>query len=408
MEISTSLLSQVQSIAISDYDYPLPPEQIAQKPIFPREEAKLLVCSVSSHSDAHFGDLPDYLPEKSLLVFNNTRVLPARLRFRKPTGGHVEVFLLQPIAPVSYADALAECVRSDWEVLLGNAKRWRSGAIECLLPNGSTLYAERIDSSARGVHCVRFSWGGGVPFAEILDCAGRTPIPPYLNREDTPLDREWYQTVFAQRVGSVAAPTAGLHFSDEAIATLRECGHSAVYVTLHVGAGTFLPVKSETVGGHPMHSERICVERELVERLLAHLDRVIPVGTTSLRALESLYWLGVMLAEGVPADAPLHVSQWMPYGVRRLPSTAMALEEVLRYMDARGVESVDLQSSLLIAPGYKLRVAAGLITNFHQPQSTLLLLVAAIIGAEWRAVYHHALERGYRFLSYGDGMLIFP
>ena len=401
-----ALQSQVANIPMADFTYPLPPERIAQQPVEPREAAKLLVWEKGELHDAHFTDLPTLLSPSSLLILNDTRVIHARLEFRKPQGGRVEVFLLEPHCPSSYEESFSALHSCSWRCLIGNAKRWHTDPIALTLPSGTVLQATRDEHEGNGI--VRLSWASPLPFGQLLQQAGAIPIPPYLKRDATPEDSIWYQTVFARASGSVAAPTAGLHFSDALLQSIAQAGHTLGYSTLHVGAGTFLPVKSPCIGGHAMHRESIAVPRATILKLLEHPGPIIPVGTTALRTIESLYWIGYQLLNTPQLPVPLGVGQWLPYQAGDTPAPQRALEALLSYLDSTHADTLHATTNLLIAPGYTPRIAHGLITNFHQPESTLLLLVACFMGTDWRRAYQHALAHGYRFLSYGDGMLILP
>lgn len=407
MSNSVNLLDRVKNIAIEAYDYPLPPDRIAQRPCDPREAAKLLVMNDTGVDDSHFSELPRYLPQHSTLAFNNSRVIYARLAMRRPTGGIFEIFLLAPHTPSTYQEAFTAQKETSWRCLLGRAKRWREELATPALPSAIPFSAQRGEEMGPGEAVVHFQWGEGFSFSEVLQAYGQIPIPPYLGRESCEEDSRWYQTTYASQLGSVAAPTAGLHFSENLLKRVENEGHTLLTTTLHVAAGTFLPVKSATIGHHPMHEEKIILSPALLEGLLNANGPIIAVGTTSLRALESLYWMGYRtLTEG--ENASLEVSQWLPYQVQKLPATRDALEALLTRIRGKGEQILEVGTSLMIAPGYTFRVAKGLITNFHQPKSTLLLLAAALIGQSWQEVYRHALNSDYRFLSYGDGMLLLP
>lgn len=396
--------AQARAVRIEDYTYDLPQTRIAQAPIMPPERAKLLHYAGGEMGDYSFSDLPRLLPEDSLLVFNDTKVIRARLHFRKPTGARIQIFLLEPTLPSNYVQAFEAKGQCRWACLVGNAKRWHGEVLSLELGDGTVLEARRAVGDEGQID---FSWASGAPFARLLLEAGSIPIPPYLGRDSQPDDDRWYQTIFAKAEGSVAAPTAGLHFSEGLIRTLKAAGHTTAHTTLHVGAGTFLPVKSDEMGGHPMHTERIVVTTALLRRLLAHRGPRVAVGTTSLRTLESLYYLGAQCAEqGSEGNATLHVEQWAPYRSTPALQYEEALERLLNHMEERGLDSLEASTALLIVPGYEYKSIRGLITNFHQPRSTLLLLVAALLGEKWRSVYTHALSSDYRFLSYGDGMLL--
>ncbi|MVN78456.1 S-adenosylmethionine:tRNA ribosyltransferase-isomerase [Hymenobacter sp. HMF4947] len=404
-----------RELRIQDFHYHLPAERIAPEPLADRAASRLLVSRAGVISDKTFRDLPGELPTDSLLIFNNTRVVRARLLAKRPTGGAVELFCLEPVAPHRALElALQQTESCTWRCLVGNGRRWKEGPVSLAFSfagQPATLWAERQAAEAGGESLIDFRWQpASLPFAEVLRAAGHLPLPPYLHRPDTATDAVRYQTVYAAHEGAVAAPTAGLHFTPEIIAELAARGIATGHVTLHVGAGTFQPVKAEAMADHPMHSEPIIVQASLLQQLLAHQPRpVMAVGTTSLRTLESLYWLGAALLQN-PGTTPaeLEVSQWQPYADGLAPTPSEALQALLAYLDATGSAAIEARTRLLIAPGYRFRLVQGLITNFHQPESTLLLLVAALLGPGWRAVYDHALAHGYRFLSYGDSSLLLP
>lgn len=400
----------VKHITIDDYDYPLPEERIAKYPLAERDASNLLVLKDNQIQKSQFRNLGDFLPENALLVFNETKVIRARLQFHKSTGSRIEVFCLEPEQDYQVAFAATSPVK--WKCLVGNAKRWKEGNLSMPLSvNGqeTTLYAERLAHNDQYSE-IEFSWSPEtLPFASVIEAAGEIPLPPYLHRDAEPSDRDRYQTVFARYDGSVAAPTAGLHFTQPLIARLREQSFCFDEVTLHVGAGTFRPVSTETIGEHAMHSETIVVRKSLIENLIHHIGKpVIPVGTTSTRTLESLYWIGVMLAEQGMELRPMHIEQWFPYESHAPISTAKALQNIVDYLDRHHLTRLEASTSLMIAPSYKMRVITGLITNFHQPKSTLLLLVSALIGDRWKDCYRFALDNGFRFLSYGDSCLFLP
>lgn len=400
-------MTDIKGIAIETYDYPLPEERIAKYPLAERDASKLLVYSGGSLQSAQFRQIGDYLPPKALLVFNETKVIRARLQFQKETGSHIEIFCLEPDDDYQIAFSSVSPVR--WKCLVGNSKRWKEGLLQMnLLVNGREveLKAERIERNDHYSE-IEFSWTpSDLSFASILETAGEIPLPPYLNRDAEPDDRERYQTVFARYDGSVAAPTAGLHFTKPLLEQLQAKSFELDEVTLHVGAGTFRPVATATIGEHAMHSETIIVRRSLIQNLIRHIgSAIIPVGTTSTRTLESLYWIGVMLEEQGDTLRPLHVEQWYPYENHPQLGTREALQHILDYLDAHQLTRLEASTALMIAPGYQMRVITGLITNFHQPKSTLLLLVSALIGERWREAYQYALDNGFRFLSYGDSCL---
>lgn len=402
-----SVMTDIRNISIDEYDYPLPEERIAKYPLAERDASKLLVLKNGHLQASQFKHIGDFLPPKALLVFNETKVIRARLQFQKATGSHIEIFCLEPDDDYQIAFSSPSPVR--WKCLVGNSKRWREGLLTMPLNvNGHEviLTADRVTKNDQYSE-IEFSWAPAeLPFATILEAAGEIPLPPYLNREAEPEDRDRYQTVFARYDGSVAAPTAGLHFTKPLLEQLRRDGFELDEVTLHVGAGTFRPVATPTIGEHAMHSETIVVRRSLIENLIRHIGSpVIPVGTTSTRTLESLYWIGMMLAEQGMTPRPLHVEQWYPYEEHRALTTREALENLVAYLDLHRLTHLEATTALMIAPSYRMRVITGLITNFHQPKSTLLLLVSALIGERWKEAYRFALDNGFRFLSYGDSCL---
>lgn len=394
---------------ITHYDYPLPDGRIARHPLPRRDASKLLVYDRATRqlADHSFGQLPALLEPGTLLVANNARVIAARLAFAKPTGARIEVFCLEPHAPADYSQALAATGSCQWKCLVGNQKKWKTGAVQAPDGSGGTLsatLAERL-----GDHCVvEFQWDGGATFGEILERAGRIPIPPYLNRESDESDAERYQTIFGAAPGSVAAPTAGLHFTPEVLDALRRAGVDRAEVTLHVGAGTFRPVSTASAAQHAMHRERFAVSAQCLAALRAHPGRVAAVGTTTVRTLESLYHLGAQLLAGTFNPADPHVDQWEPYagGEAARPTADEALAAIEQHLRGTGRGALEASTSVMIVPGYQPKIARRLVTNFHQPRSTLLLLLASLVGDEWRRMYRHALDNGYRFLSYGDSCLI--
>lgn len=403
-------------IHIADYNYDLPDERIAKYPKAVRDESKLLLYCGGQISEDVFYNLPNYLPKGELLVFNNTKVIQARLHFHKSTGALIEVFCLEPHTPHDYQVNFATTRRVAWTCLVGNLKKWKEGKLERTINVGGKevlLTAERVGVSGTGYEVV-FDWGDDtVAFSEVLEAIGELPIPPYLNRETEASDLKTYQTVYSKVKGSVAAPTAGLHFTERVLAALDNNGIERNEITLHVGAGTFKPVKSEEIGGHPMHSEWIAVKRESIERLLAHGGHCVAVGTTSVRTLESLYYIGVMLHRNPDAHQDdLHVPQWMPYEYAASPelklTTVEALRAIVDWLDRNKLPVLHTSTQIIIAPGYEYHVVKAMVTNFHQPKSTLLLLVSALIGDNWRRVYDYALSHDFRFLSYGDSSLLIP
>ena len=402
-----------QHLSIKDYTYHLPEEKIAPFPLPKRDDSKLLVYKNGQIIESYFKHLDEHLPSNSLLIFNNTKVVEARLLFTKATGGTIEIFCLEPHE--QYPDITTAMLQKGtvwWKCLVGGAKKWKEEPLIKVVKNeGQDLIieAKKIEQLT-DCFVIELSWNDtALTFAEILHHAGLIPLPPYLNRAATDTDKATYQTIYAKHDGSVAAPTAGLHFTEALFKKLAEKNIEKDFVTLHVGAGTFKPVKAETMADHEMHTEFIDVQLALIEHLLIHIDHpIIAVGTTSLRTIESLYWIGVKLAvdswqltESVPS-----ISQWDAYELPQNVSAKKALSDLINWMKYRNLQRLITKTQIIIAPGYQLKMAAGLVTNFHQPQSTLLLLVAAIIGDDWRTIYNHALENDYRFLSYGDGCLI--
>lgn len=403
-----------RNIDIKEYNYPLPDDKIAKHPLSQRDACKLLVRNPDGAvSDHRFSELPELLPEDSLLIYNNTRVINARLRFRKPSGALIEIFCLEPASPEDYALNFASTEGCSWHCLVGNSKRWKDGSLDgaVTLSDGRTLKlsATRTERSDAG-STIAFSWNdSSVTFSEIISAAGEIPIPPYLNRNTEDSDTDDYQTVYSRVEGSVAAPTAGLHFTDNVLSDIDRKGIGRREVTLHVGAGTFQPVKADQIGEHAMHSEFIVVSLKLIDELAGIAGRkdkkIIAVGTTSVRTLESLYHIGCMVASG---EWHGELPQWYPYDNShpRL-TTAEALKSLADYLRANGLQELVASTRIIIAPGYDYRIVDGMVTNFHQPQSTLLLLVSAFIGPQWHELYNHALNSDYRFLSYGDACLFF-
>lgn len=403
-------------IHISDYDYDLPDERIAKYPLARRDESRLLVYHSGAISDRHFTDLPELLEPGSLLFFNNTRVIRARLHFRKTTGADIEIFCLEPEEPKDYALMFQARHTAVWLCLIGHLKRWKSGLLERTVQVGGSpvrLTAELLGPVGTS-HAVRFRWDSEeATFADVLEAVGELPIPPYLNRETETSDLTNYQTVYSKVKGSVAAPTAGLHFTPAVLQALSERGIEQHEITLHVGAGTFKPVKSEEISGHEMHAEWISVGREAVERLLAHDATCTAVGTTSVRTLESLYYIGMYIRQHRHTEnETFHIPQWMPYDSPADPTHALtspqALEEILEWMERNHTDTLHASTSIIIVPGYTFHFVKRMVTNFHQPHSTLLLLVSAFVHGDWQRIYRHALDTGYRFLSYGDSSLLIP
>ena len=404
---------KTKDIHISEYNYELPDERIAKFPKAERDHSKLLVYNKGEVGEDIFYNLPNYLPQGALMVYNNTKVIQARLHFRKETGALIEIFLLEPAEPADYEQMFQQTRRCSWLCLVGNQKKWKEGTLtrELRVKNEEV----RVSATRRGEHgtsqWIDFEWSGGVSFAEILDEMGELPIPPYLNRETQESDKTTYQTVYSKIKGSVAAPTAGLHFTERVLKDIDARGIEREEVTLHVGAGTFKPVKSDTIGEHPMHTEYIAVRRHTLERLLAHNCEVIAVGTTSVRTLESLYYMGLKVMQNPDIrEEELHVNQWEPYeeGRCKMEDVRSVIQALLDWMIRKELTVLHSSTQIIIAPGYTYHIVKMLITNFHQPQSTLLLLVSAFVKGDWHKIYDYALAHDFRFLSYGDSSLLIP
>ena len=416
-------------IHISDYNYPLPSERIARYPVAERDQSKLLVYDKGNISQHRFSDISDLLPADTLLIYNNTKVIQARLRFHKESGALIEIFCLEPYAPRDYQENFQQRGSCEWLCLIGNKRKWKEGKlnVQCYLRSKSESILQGLNAQSSfpltlsaeivGQHgssfIIRFEWTGDCQlpsFSEVLESLGELPIPPYLNRDTEEGDKRTYQTVYSKVEGSVAAPTAGLHFTDRVLNALDEKGIERDEVTLHVGAGTFKPVKSEQMEDHEMHSETIFVTRRTIERLLAHQCRCTAVGTTSVRTIESLYYIGLKLLRNPHlAEDQLAVTQWEPYDKEKgSKEKGLCLESLLQWMDYNHTDSLHTSTRIIIAPGYRYHFVERIITNFHMPQSTLLLLVSAFIGDDWRRVYDYALSHDFRFLSYGDSSLLIP
>lgn len=397
-----------KEIRIQDYTYELPDERIAQYPLAERDASKLLIYDIGNITEDTYRNIAAHIPDDSLMVFNQTKVVQARLLFKKDTGGVIEVFCLEP--DEQYRDiqtAMLQRRRVLWKCMIGGASKWKHGMILQQQHDDFTLSAAIKDRDT-GAFTIELSWENDMSFAEVLARAGKVPLPPYMQRDAEDTDTERYQTIYAKEKGSVAAPTAGLHFTDEVMHALDEKNINREYITLHVGAGTFMPVKSDTMQEHEMHAEWIDVDIELIESLIRNKDKsIVAVGTTTLRTLESLYWIGVKLLEKIVPDFSLYaVTQWEPYELNGNHSMEDALQALVDWMLLQQETTLVTRTQIIIAPGYTNKVAKGLVTNFHQPQSTLLLLVAAMAGEQWRDIYDYALQNDYRFLSYGDGCLI--
>lgn len=410
-----SNIKENQPIYIDDFDYPLPNERIAKFPLPGRDSSKLLLYKNTSISESVFANIADFIPSASLLVYNNTRVIQARLIFQKITGASIEVFCLEPLSPSDYALSLGSTTDCIWKCLVGNLKKWKEGTLTKIIEINSKIFHFNADllESEGNTHAIHFSWDNtDIHFADILEKAGELPIPPYLHRKTQESDFITYQTVYSKVKGSVAAPTAGLHFTPEVLESLKKKNIETEELTLHVGAGTFQPVKTRNIEHHQMHSEVISVQRSTIEHLQKKLGSIIAVGTTSVRTLESLYYLSPALSKA-EGDCVLnnpsktfHVSQWAPYEKQPEISTYDALQRILDYLNENNLTTLHAETQIMIKPGYKFKVVNGMITNFHQPKSTLLLLVSAFVDGDWRSIYDYALSHDFRFLSYGDSSLL--
>ena len=399
----------IPEIHIEDYNYNLPDERIAKYPLPDRSSSKLLVYRDGNVISSVFSKIPEFLPENSLMVFNDTKVVPARLHFQRRSGAHIEIFCLEPVQPNEYVTMFATSRSCRWHCIVGNVKRWKGDTLSLYNPESDPVVSS-MDLQANLIErmgetsIVEFSWKDGSPFSKVLECCGRIPIPPYLNRDTESIDNERYQTLYARFRGSVAAPTAGLHFTDKVLEDIKLRGIDEQTVCLHVGAGTFLPVKSSLVREHTMHREPIVVTLSLIEKLLRRDKPVIAVGTTSVRTLESLYYIGIKCIEqGQPSD----VDQWEPYSRDYPWSLEESLQAIASYLKNNNIDELKVGTRIIIVPGFKFRIVDMLVTNFHQPQSTLLLLISAFVGGDWQTIYDYALANDFRFLSYGDSSLLF-
>lgn len=403
---------QVRNIRIEDYQYILPDERVAKYPLEQRDHSKLLVLKDGQITDRTFHQLPQELPAGSTLIFNNTKVIQARLFFHKETGAKIEIFILDPIEPSDYVLNFQQTEKCCWKCIVGNLKKWKDEILQLpvnIHDNTVILKAENIGEAGNG-RIIEFSWDQPeFTFSEILEAAGNIPIPPYLHRESEAIDLERYQTVYSRIKGSVAAPTAGLHFTQRVFKELGDRGIGTAELTLHVGAGTFQPVKSETIGQHAMHTEHFAITRSFLENLARQQGPFIAVGTTTVRTLESLYQMAIKVVKN-PDIAPEHLNivQWEVYEHKESISRKTALESLMAYLDQKGYAQINAATQIIIVPGYRFGMVDAMVTNFHQPSSTLLLLIAALIGNDWKKVYQHALQNDYRFLSYGDSNLYFP
>lgn len=399
----------IPEIRIEDYDYPLPDGRIAKYPLARRDSSKLLKYEDGVVSEHVFSEIPLLLPSDAIMVFNDTKVVPARLHFQRETGAHIEIFCLEPVLPAEYNLIFARTESCRWKCIVGNVKKWKSDVLSLYNPEKNaevealSLTATLVERDG-GTSVVEFGWKGGLPFSRVLEICGSVPIPPYLNRDTEAIDLERYQTLYAKYRGSVAAPTAGLHFTENVLERIRERGVDMETVCLHVGAGTFLPVKSSEISGHTMHREPFVVKRGFLEDLRKGGRPVVAVGTTSVRTLESLYFAGVQCIEnGHPDD----IGQWMPYEKDYGYTLEEALDAVIGYLDSQGLDELKIGTRIIIVPGYRFRVVDILVTNFHQPKSTLLLLISAFVDGDWRKIYDYALSHDFRFLSYGDSSVLF-
>ena len=405
-------MKDTKHIKISEFNYPLPDERIAKFPLSTRDESKLLVYRQGEVSEDRFTSLPSYLEPGEMMVFNNTKVIQARLHFRKETGALIEVFCLEPIQPNDYVLSFQQTRQCSWLCMVGNLKKWKEGTLKREVEvKGRSITLSATRGECRGTsHWIDFAWDDEtLTFADLLEAVGELPIPPYLNRETQESDKQTYQTVYSKIKGSVAAPTAGLHFTERVLKSLDEHGIDREELTLHVGAGTFKPVKSEEIEGHEMHTEYISVNHHTIEKLIAHGGKTIAVGTTSVRTLESLYYIGVLIHQNPEANQEeLHVKQWMPYEPHPMLTPVESLQGILSYLDRHGMEALHTSTQIIIAPGYEFKIVKKIVTNFHQPQSTLLLLVSAFVKGDWKKIYDYALSHDFRFLSYGDSSLLIP
>ncbi len=400
-------MDSYKNIKISDFNYNLPEPKIAKYPLTERDNSRLLVWNNGKIEGDIFSNCINFLPQNAQLIFNNTRVIHARLFFRKETGSKIEIFCLEPLNPVDYQLAFQEKKQVTWKCMVGNSKKWKSGVLLREIEisgKKTTLQAERFQQEGNSFH-IKFSWDNSFTFAEIIEHTGTLPIPPYLNRDTEDSDEETYQTVYAKFDGSVAAPTAGLHFTESVFEGLTNKNISTKEITLHVGAGTFQPVKSKTIEGHNMHREMVIIPKNIIEGFYQNSKKIIAVGTTSVRSLESLYWLGLQMEENrFNAESP-EILQWEPYENNAKIEFKKALKNILNYLEQTNKSAIQFTTQIIILPGYNFRVIEGMFTNFHQPQSTLLLLISAFLGDNWKDVYEYALSNDFRFLSYGDSNL---
>lgn len=409
MNGNNQFLGMVPEIRIEQYNYNLPDERIAKYPIAERDSSKLLIYKDGEVTDAIFKNISQYLPSDHIMVFNDTKVVPARLHFQRDTGAHIEIFCLEPVDPEEYVTMFAVTDRCRWKCIVGNVKRWKGDVLHLYNPDSDEHISSMSLTASLVERCgetsiVEFAWNNGAPFSSVLETCGNIPIPPYLNRETEDIDLERYQTMYARYRGSVAAPTAGLHFTENVLSSLRQKNIDVETVCLHVGAGTFLPVKSSLVSEHTMHREPFVVTLEFLRKLKASLGKVIAVGTTSVRTLESLYYIGVGCIE---KGELIDVEQWAPYQRNYDYTVEESLAALIEYMQSKSLKNIQIGTKIIIVPGFTFRVVDILVTNFHQPQSTLLLLISAFVKGDWRSIYDYALTNDFRFLSYGDSSLLF-
>lgn len=400
----------MENININEYDYNLPEDKIAQYPVSERDMSKLLIYKGCRISKDIFRNVSDYIPPNSLLVFNNSRVINARLIFNKDTGAKIEILCLEPLSPDDYNESLRSTETVEWNCIVGNLKKWKRGKIYIpFIYRGKnfSLAAEKLSQENESCR-IRFTWNcRDLCFSDLIESTGHIPLPPYITREDEDDDKERYQTIYSRVNGSVAAPTAGLHFTDSVVEKLKGNGINSVWITLHVGAGTFLPIKAGRINEHKMHSEHFFVTKDTIKLLLSYYGKIIPVGTTSVRTLESLYWLGVKLIENpYNLESCLSLEQWEPYDMKTDITVNDSLNALLNYLNDHKLTSVNARTSLMIIPGYDFKMINGVVTNFHQPKSTLLLLISALVGTTWKDIYKYALENNFRFLSYGDSSFL--
>lgn len=400
----------MRDININDYDYDLPADRIAQYPVKDRDKSKLLIFRDGKIAEDTFIKIDDYLPSDSLLVYNNSRVIRARILFHKETGAVIEILCLEPLDPCEYALSFGSKEPVDWKCIVGNVKKWKSGLMTTTFKYKGelyNLYAEKLQQEGEAWK-IRFSWNSNeIGFGEVIDAAGHIPLPPYIARNDESEDNERYQTVYSRVKGSVAAPTAGLHFTDDVLEKIRKRGINSVHLTLHVGAGTFQPVKTDDISRHEMHCEHFSIDSSAIRLISENLGKIVAVGTTSVRTLESLYWLGIKLIQNPSCNNNvLALGQWEPYEVSTNITAHDSLDAILNFMNHRKSVSLQAITSIMIVPGYEFKIINGMITNFHQPRSTLLLLISAWTGNRWKDLYSFALQKGFRFLSYGDSSLL--